>query len=77
MFKVLLLVSTISGASHQIGFENMNECLEVRNSILEQAADAEVICLPMGDSKYQMQQMDIFFDKFMETVQKFKNMENE
>ncbi len=75
MFKVLLLVSTISGASHQIGFENMNECLEVRNSILEQAADAEVICLPMGDSKYQMQQMDVFFDKFMETVQKIKNME--
>tara|TARA_Y100001949_G_scaffold127831_1_gene109352 strand:+ start:408 stop:641 length:234 start_codon:yes stop_codon:yes gene_type:complete len=77
MFKVLLLVTTISGASHQIGFENMNECLEARNLILEQAVDAEVICLPMGNSKYQMQQMDIFFDKFMETVQKFKNMENE
>ena len=75
MFKVLLLFSTISGASHQIGFENMKECLEARDSILEQSVDAEVICLPMGDSKYQMQQMDIFFDKFMETVQKIKNME--
>jgi len=75
MFKVLLLVSTVSGASHQIGFENMNECLEVRNSILEQTVDAEVICLPMGDSKYQMQQMDVFFDKFMETIQKIKNVE--
>ena len=75
MFKVLLLFSTISGASHQIGFENMKECLEARDSILEQSVDAEVICLPMGDSKYQMQQMDIFFDKFMETVQKIKNIE--
>ena len=75
MFKVLLLFSTISGASHQIGFENMKECLETRDSILEQSVDAEVICLPMGDSKYQIQQMDIFFDKFMETVQKIKNIE--
>jgi hypothetical protein len=75
VFEVLLLFSTINGASHQIGFENMKECLETRDSILEQSVDAEVICLPMGDSKYQMQQMDIFFDKFMETVQKIKNIE--
>ncbi len=66
----------MSGASHQVGFENINECLEARNLILEQAIDAEVICLPMGDKKYQTQQMDEFFDRFMIMVEKIKNSEN-
>jgi|TARA_B100000287_G_scaffold328111_1_gene312585 hypothetical protein len=76
MFKVLLIMTTMSGASHQVGFENINECLEARNLILEQAIDAEVICLPMGDKKYQTQQMDEFFDRFMIMVEKIKNSEN-
>ena len=79
MFKVLLLVTTMSGMPHQVGFETMNECLEARDMILEQAKTSnviEVFCLPNGNSDYQMRQFDIFFTKFMETVQKIRNMEN-
>ena len=75
MFNVLLIKTSLSGFNQQIGFPNMETCLETRNTIIEQSEKIEAVCLPI-DSKYQEQQFNEFFDKFIEIVQKTKNMEN-
>ena len=75
MFNVLLIITSLSGFNQQIGFPNMEACLETRNTILEQSNKIEAVCLPI-DSKYQEQQFNKFLDKFLEIVQKNKNIEN-
>ena len=75
MFNVLLIITSLSGFNQQIGFPNMEACLETRITILEQSNKIEAVCLPI-DSKYQEQQFNEFFDKFIEIVEKTKNMEN-
>ena len=75
MIKVLLIITTMSGISHQVGFENMQECLESRNVIMAQSTRVEeAVCLPTGDNKYQEQQINHFFDKLLEFVNKTKNI---
>ena len=75
MIKVLLIITTMSGISHQVGFENMQECLESRHVIMAQSTRVEeAVCLPTGDNKYQEQQINHFFDKFLEFVHKTKNI---
>ena len=73
MLKVILMMTTMSGMNQQLEFPNMESCLEVRASILEQVNDAEVVCLPAGAEDLQMRQMDRFFDKFMEMVERIQN----
>jgi hypothetical protein len=53
----------------------MQECLESRNVIMTQSTRVEeAVCLPTGNNKYQEQQINHFFDKLLEFVNKTKNI---
>ena len=68
MLKVLLIISTM-GINQTIEFPDMETCLEVRSSVLEQVKDAEALCIPAGSDDLAMKRMDRFFDKLMEMIQ--------
>jgi len=79
MFKVMLVIVGINGGIiQQVGYENMHECLSDRQVIIEQSKRIDAVCMTTGDYEYQAQQIDLFFEKFIEMVSKFKNhIENE
>ena len=74
MLKVLLIISAM-GIEQTMEFPDMETCLEVRSSILEQNENAEVLCIPAGAEDLTMKRMDRFFDKFMEMVERLEHRE--
>ena len=72
MIKVILLISAM-GMNQQLTFPNMETCLEVRATILEQDKEVSAICLPAGAEDLTMNRMDRFFEKFMEMVESLEN----
>ena len=60
------------GIEQTMEFPDMETCLEVRSSILEQNENAEVLCIPAGAEDLTMKRMDIFFDKFMEMLDRLE-----
>ena len=72
MIKVILLISAM-GMNQQLTFPNMETCLEVRASILEQDKEVSAICLPAGAEDLTMNRMDRFFEKFMEMVERLEH----
>jgi len=79
MFKVMLVIIGINGGIiQQVGYENMKECLSDRQVIMKQSKKIDAICMTTGNYEYQAKQIDLFFEKFMEMVSKFKkHTENE
>ena len=61
------------GIEQTMEFPDMETCLEVRSSILEQNENAEVLCIPAGAEDLTMKRMDRFFDKFMEMVERLEH----
>ena len=49
------------GMNQQLTFPNMETCLEVRATILEQDKEVSAICLPAGAEDLTMNRMDRFF----------------
>ena len=72
MFKVLLIISAM-GIEQEIQFPDMESCLEVRASVLEQVEDAQALCIPAGAEDLSMKRMDRFFNKFMEMIERLEN----
>ena len=60
------------GIEQTMEFPDMETCLEVRSSILEQNENAEVLCIPAGAEDLTMKRMDMFFDKFMEMLDRLE-----
>ena len=60
------------GIEQTMEFPDMETCLEVRSSILEQNENAEVLCIPAGAEDLTMKKMDMFFDKFMEMLDRLE-----
>mgnify|MGYP001463092459 CR=1 FL=1 len=67
MLKVLLIISAM-GIEQEIQFPDMESCLEVRASVLEQVEDSQALCIPAGAEDLSMKRMDRFFDKFLEIL---------
>ena len=61
------------GIEQTMEFPNMETCLEVRATILEQDKEVSAICLPAGAEDLTMNRMDRFFEKFMEMVERLEN----
>ena len=60
------------GIEQTMEFPDMETCLEVRSSILEQNKNAEALCIPAGAEDLTMKKMDMFFDKFMEMLDRLE-----
>ncbi len=60
------------GIEQTMEFPDMETCLEVRSSILEQNENAEVLCIPAGAEDLTMKKMDMFSDKFMEMLDRLE-----
>ena len=71
MLKVLLIISAM-GMEQTMEFPDMETCLEVRSSIMMQNENAEVLCIPAGAEDLTMKKMDMFFDKFMEMLDRLE-----
>ena len=60
------------GIEQEIQFPDMESCLEVRASVLEQVEDAQALCIPAGAEDLSMKRMDRFFNKFMEMIERLE-----
>ena len=52
MLKVILLIAGMS-IEQTIEFNDMESCLEVRASVLEQDPSVDALCIPMGTTDLQ------------------------
>ena len=71
MLKVLLIISAM-GIEQTMEFPDMETCLEVRSSIMMQNENAEALCIPAGAEDLTLKRMDMFFDKFMEMLDRLE-----
>ena len=60
------------GIEQTMEFPDMETCLEVRSSIMMQNENAEALCIPAGAEDLTMKRMDMFFDKFMEMLDRLE-----
>ena len=73
MFKAMLIVYALNGSViSQVGYSSMHECMSNRESIQSQSANINVLCLP-SNSDYQMQQIDVVFNKFKSMVRELND----
>ena len=71
MLKVLLIISAM-GIEQTMEFPDMETCLEVRSSVVAQSKNVEALCIPAGAEDLTMKRMDMFFDKFMEMLDRLE-----
>ena len=74
MLKVLLIISAM-GIEQTMEFPDMETCLEVRSSVVAQSENVEALCIPAGAEDLTMKRMDMFFDKFMEMLDRLEYRE--
>ena len=72
MLKVILLIAGMS-IEQTIEFNDMESCLEVRASVIEQDENVDALCIPMGRTDLQFHEFEYFFDKFMEMVERLES----
>ena len=73
MFKAMLVVYALNGGIiSQVGYPSIHECMNDRKTIQSQSANINVLCLP-SNSDYQMQQIDIVFNKFKSMVRELND----
>ena len=71
MLKVLLIISAM-GIEQTMEFPDMETCLEVRSSVVAQSENVEALCIPAGAEDLTLKRMDMFFDKFMEMLDRLE-----
>ena len=60
------------GIEQTMEFPDMETCLEVRSSVVAQSENVEALCIPAGAEDLTMKRMDMFFDKFMEMLDRLE-----
>ena len=60
------------GIEQTMEFPDMETCLEVRSSILAQSENVESLCIHAGAEDLTLTRMDMFFDKFMDMLDRLE-----
>ena len=72
MIKALMLVTSISLGDVETILPTMEDCLNARQSIIEQQADAKVLCVPYSQEQTKSDEMRDMFSAFMEMIVQLK-----
>ena len=75
MIKALMLVTSISLGDVETILPTMEDCLNARQSIMEQQEDAKVLCVPYSHEKTKSDEMRDMFSAFMEMIIQLKSYE--
>ena len=75
MIKALMLVTSISLGNVETILPTMEDCLNARQSIIEQEADAKVLCVPYSQEQTKSDEMRDMFSVFMDMIIQLKSME--
>jgi len=75
MIKALMLVTSISLGDVETLLPTMEDCLNARQSIMEQQADAKVLCVPYSQEQTKSDEMRDMFSAFMEMIIQLRSYE--
>ena len=75
MIKALMLVTSISLGDVETILPTMEDCLNARQSIIKQQADAKVLCVPYSQEQTKSDEMRDMFSVFMEMIVQLKSYE--
>ena len=75
MIKALLLMTSINLGDVETLLPSMEDCLSARQSIIEQEADAKVLCVPYSQEQTKSDEMRDMFSAFMEMIVQLKSYE--
>ena len=75
MIKALLLMTSINLGDVETLLPYMDDCLSARQSIIEQEADAKVLCIPYSQEQTKSDEMRDMFSVFMEMIVQLKSYE--
>jgi len=75
LIKALLLMTSINLGDVETVLPSMEDCLNARQSIIEQEADAKVLCVPYSQEQTKSDEMRDMFSVFMEMIVQLKSYE--
>ena len=75
MIKALLMVTSISLGNVDTVLPSMKDCMEARDAIIEQQANAKVLCVPYSQEQTKSDEMRDMFSAFMEMIIQLKSYE--
>ena len=75
MIKALMLVTSISLGNVDTVLPTMGDCLNARQSIIEQQTDAKVLCVPYSQEQTKSDEMKDMFSAFMDMIVQLKSYE--
>ena len=75
MIKALLMVTSISLGNVDTVLPSMKDCMEARDAIIEQQANAKVLCVPYSQEQTKSDEMRDMFSAFMEMIVQLKSYE--
>ena len=70
-----MLVTSISLGDVETLLPTMEDCLNARQSIIEQQADTKVLCVPYSQEQTKSDEMRDMFSAFMEMIIQLKSYE--
>ena len=70
-----MLVTSISLGDVETLLPTMEDCLNARQSIIEQQADAKVLCVPYSQEQTKSDEMRDMFSAFMEMIIQLRSYE--
>ena len=75
MIKALMLVTSISLGDVETLLPTMEDCLNARQSIIEEQEDAKVLCVPYSQEQTKSDEMRDMFSAFMEMIIQLRSYE--
>ena len=69
------MVTSISLGNVDTVLPSMKDCMEARDAIIEQQADAKVLCVPYSQEQTKSDEMRDMFSAFMEMIVQLKSYE--
>ena len=74
MLKALMIVvASVSSGEVRTTMNSMDECLEAKQMIIEQDANAKVLCIPQTPEDSEYTKMQEFFDMFLMMIDSLEN----
>ena len=74
MFKALMIVAaTVTSGEVRTTMDTMEDCLDAKEMIIQQDANAKVLCIPQTPEDSEYTKMQEFFDMFLMMIDSLEN----
>ena len=74
MFKALMIVAaTVTSGEVRTTMDTMEDCLDAKEMIIQQDANAKVLCIPQTPEESEYAKMQEFFDMFLMMIDSLEN----